>query len=176
MATYKNGGKYLCEVVQQGFDTSPAKGTPFFFLKVKPLLEVDKTDSTVSYECPNYERTLKMWITEKNIDVQIGILRDLGFTGSSFRELDPENQSHFSFVGKEIFLLCKHEPYEDKIFDKFELPYTGGGKALPSDSKVASKLDNLFGRRLKSAAPTTRPAVAEPVVAAADEGDDSIPF
>lgn len=176
MATYKDGGKYLCEVVQQGFTESKNKGTLGFFLRFKPLLEIDKNDPTVSYESPNYERTIEMWITENTIDNHIRVLRGLGFTGSSFRELDPDNPSHFSFVGNEIALLCRHQEYDGKVYDKFEFPYTGGGKTLPSDSKVASKLDNLFGRRLKSAAPTTRPAVAEPVVAAADEGDDSIPF
>ena len=175
MATYKDMTRYACEITQQGFGESKEKGTPSFFIVFEPVGEIDKDDPNHQFECPNFERKLDLWLTENTVDSHIKTLRTWGFTGSSFRDLDPETGS-CSLVGTTIELLCKHQEYNGKVYDKFEIPFEGSMERQESVAKVASKLDNLFGKKLKTAAPK-QAAKAQPVAAAvSDEGSDDIPF
>lgn len=188
MATYEENAEYLCAVTQQGFTESIAKKTPGFFLRVKPVGQVIPDDPENTYECPSQERQVTMWITEKTAERIIEDLRRLGFTGSAFADLDPE-KGNFSFVGRNIRLVCKHETSADgtKTYDKFELPFFG--KVVENDKTMASKLDRMFGKMLKEPVSAPKPQVTKPaakaqakpvpasVNAELQEGDgDSIPF
>lgn len=175
MATYKDGVLYDCEVIGQAFTKSKAKGTDAFTLVFVPMAEVDQVDPNATFDVPDkYERKLDLWLTENTVDRVIEILRGWGFTGASFRDLDIENGGKFSFIHQNIRLRCKHSGQDGKVYDNFEVPFAGSGVKIENDSKVASKLDNLFGKKLKATAPNK--SVAAETVPPSEEGDDSIPF
>jgi hypothetical protein len=159
MAYYKDGRTYECEVIQQGFNESSAKKTSGFFLIVKPICEVHPETGEHVEDCLPYERTVQFWITEKTAERIITDLRKLGFEGKAFIDLDPDRRGTYSFVGQRIRVVCKHETSDGKTYDKFELPFLGSPRVIPNQSNVASKLDNLFGKKLKTSAGPAAPAV-----------------
>ena len=190
-------GKYLCEVIGQGFGELPnEKKTPYFFLEVKPLGLINPGDpkGDLIY-CNDFPRTANMFLTEDAIPYTVDRLRSLGWSGTSFKEIEPTG-SH-SFVGQQIELICSHRESGGKTYDKFDFPPLGGGKSAESDPNVARKMDVLYGKALQTTMPastkTNQESVqqianavdnpptpaAEPVAAAAGDGTedkDDIPF
>lgn len=180
-------GKYKFQVIAQGF-TKAQSGNPQFFLTGKPtgLVNPDKPDEI--FECDDYERTLKVTITDKTIDRILGDLRKIGFTGAKFSELDPSNPKCHSFVGEEIDVQCTHEPGRDnpgKLFEKWEFPYERKAQEpIASEKGIATKLDALFGKKLSAVngGAKRQPASRKPAepVSVGDPGqgppDDDIPF
>lgn len=185
MATYENEKEYVCAVTQQGFTESSQKKTLGFFLKIRPVGQVIPDDPENTYECPSQERQITLWITEKTQVRVVEDLRRLGWQGSDFTELDPDAGS-FSFVGRNIRAVCKHEENNGKTYDKFELPFFG--KVMENDKSVAARLNKAFGKMLKEpiSAPkqqAAKPAAKSPqkpvpasVNAELQEGDDDVPF
>jgi hypothetical protein len=182
MATYKDQHNYICEIVNQGFVESK-KGTPGFALVVIPRAEICP-NTNQQIECPQYERQLTLWITDKTAERVSAHLRSLGFEGGSFAQLDPDRSGHHSFIGQEVVLNCKHEVDQNdssKVYDKFEFPFVGSAIDVENDSKVASKLDALFGKTLKATAAQPKPqpqlqTVSSPNQAFDEAVDDGIPF
>ena len=161
--TYYAPGTYDCQIVDQGFDVSKEKKTPFLWLSFQPAALVNLDGSTV--DCTeHYDREVRMYLTEKTVERHIQRLRDIGFTGSSFKDLEPGGTCNLA--EKVASIECKHEDG----YERWDFPAPSGG-GLSSEHKdgVARKLDALFGKALKgsaSQAPVTEP---EP-----DSGD--IPF
>jgi len=161
---YFNEGEYIVKVIDQGFDESKEKRTPYFWLSFQP------EDSC------EYIRTVELYLTKSTIDRKLEQLRNLGWSGSSFSELEPEGG--FSFRGTEMTVVCRH----DGKYERWELP-GGGGESRPLESKagIARKMDALFGSALS---PANRKAAKEadrPATAAIEEGReiasaDDIPF
>ena len=199
MATYDTG-KYLCEVIGQGFGELPnEKKTPYFFLEVKPLglINPSDPDGALLY-CDDFPRTANMFLTEAATPYTIDRLRSLGWNGTSFKDIEPTG-SH-SFAGQRIELVCTHDTKGDKTYDRFDFPMMGGGASAESDPSIARKMDALYGKALQTTMPASAPQqapaaeeppaetpetapaaepVAEPVAAAAGDGTedaDNIPF
>lgn len=164
-----NEGIYEAEVVHQGLNVSSQKGTPGFFLRIQP-------------EDGAYERDIQWWITENTVDNVLRDLKRLGFVGSSWSQLDPNTDGFHDFSGQKIQAVCKHEqsPDGEKTYERWELPYDGKPREVKSlDKKGARSLDNLFGKKLKSAIgdqpkPSTT-AEMQREAATSEPGDD-IPF
>ncbi len=167
-------GQYHCEVTSQGFSESQS-GTPFFFLKVEPDSYIE-AGGEVRPVHDVAERTVYMYLTDKTNDRVIGQLRELGFDGSSFRELEPGGG--YSFVGDTIILRCEHDVYENKRREKWDIPFSGGAEQTEG---VARRLDRLFGADLKRTAtnpvkqPTSPPS--EPTnIGTGEAAADDVPF
>lgn len=152
--TYYAPGQYDGQITSQGFDVSTQKKTPFFWLTVD--ISADGLET--------YSREVRMYLTDKTVDRTIERLRSIGFTGGSFKDLEPGGSC--SLVGTIVTLECKHEDG----YERWDFPApSGGGMSSEHKDGVARKLDALFGKALKgsgSQAPATEP---EP-----DSGD--IPF
>lgn len=91
-------------------------------------------------------------------------LRHLGFNGTSFAQLDPESPQYWNPVDNESDLICKHDEYEGKEREKWEV-YRGQGNTASAGKPVQSKdlraLDAKFGKLLQAtAAPNAQKQVA----------------
>ncbi len=175
---YYNPGRYLCEVTSQGFNKSKEKGTPFFFLGIKPL-EMYITEEEREPIDGQYERAVNLYITENTIDRVVAKLRSLEWEGNDFRDLEPNNPDGHSFVGQEIVVRCTNEQVGDKVYDRWELPDMGGSLDLDNDPNVSRGLNTMFGKALKGGASKTKakPPTKEPVGVGADESaEEQIPF
>lgn len=179
-------GKYKFKITAQGF-TQAKSGNPQFFLTGKVTGQINPRNATEIYDCDNYERTIKVTITDNTIDRILSDLRNIGFTGSRFSELDPSNPKCHSFVGTEIDAECRHKPGRDdksKLFEDWDFPYSRAPReAIASDKSVASKLDALFGKKLSEVNGGAKRAPAqrrEPEPVSVADGnrppDDEIPF
>jgi hypothetical protein len=157
MAHYDQG-LYDCIIKSQGFDVSKEKKTPCFWLRFLP---VKKDGEEIDAE---YEREIKMWLTDGTINRVIDRLRSLGWKGSSFKELEPGGKH--AFAGTNCQLRCEHEQNGSTVYEQWEFP---APRSAPPENKtgVAKKLDALFGKALKG-----KPVSAEPVATATSETDD----
>ncbi len=173
MAQHNAIGRYEVEVIAQGFGESKNKGTPFFFLEVTPRYLL-KNEFRTAVD-GKYNRMITLYLTDKTADRVRKDLAELGWEGSSFRELDPLVEGHKSFVDTLIIADCQHEGQ----FEKWELPYEPMSSA-PKESvpNLSRKLDTLFGKTTaaKKPAPKAEPARQPAATGAAAKGDDEIPF
>lgn len=180
--TYFAQGAYKCEVLDQGLSISKTE-KPQIWLQVRVLESIDNPELTLN----QYERTIYWTLTDKTIDFTLEKLERLGFSGDSFRNLDPNVEGHHSFVGQVIDCYCKLETYEGKEREKWDLSnQSGGARPDPLGDSDARKLDALFGRKLKERfkKPSARkPAKkSEPVAVGTvsdvdpPPADDDIPF
>lgn len=183
MAAAYERGTYMFRVTNQGFGESKNKGTPFFFLEGAPdaILQEDGTEAPVD---ATYTRVLTMYLTEKTIDGVTEYLKSQGWPGGPLSTLDPDRQNFYNFADERVVAVCKHEPGvkdPNEWYDKWEIPRSGAGELMQNDSKVARKLDALFGKKLgpaKAPAPAARPA-PQPASVSADvpaTDDSDIPF
>lgn len=157
MAYYEQGIYQNVPITGQGFSESKDKKTPYFFLAIKP---------------GEHERQIQWYIPdgkEDAIDRLLSALETLGFDGGSFSELDPNSAKFWDFTQITITAECKHEAYNGKQVERWQLPFAGVAREIvPLDSKQVRKLDALFGAKLKTRfngkrrAATVAPAVAKP--------------
>lgn len=138
MASYAEGLYQNVPIIGQGYSKSKEKNTPYFFLTIKP---------------GDYERELRFYLPdgkEDAIDRLFSALERIGFDGSSFAELDPDNPKFWDFSQTTIDCECKHEANGGKTYERWELPFAGIAREVaPLDSKDVRKLDALFGKKLK---------------------------
>ncbi len=169
---YYNEGRYLVEVTGQGFGESDQKKTPFFFLEFEPRYQM-MNQGQVGVE--PYTREVRLYLTDKALDGALARLRSLGWSGTSFSELEPGGA--FSFSGQEMGLICQHSQDGDKVYENWSVPLAGGGSKVESKSGISKKLDNLFGRQLRKTGKVESDSAPRPVEnqTVPDEEDD-IPF
>ena len=162
MAHYAEG-LYECIIRDQGFDESREKRTPCFWLRFVPV------KSNGHHVDQDYEREVKLWLTDKTICQVVERLRTMGWTGSSFKDLEPGG---FSFEGTNVQLRCFHSEVNGKVYENWEFPppATPGSE---NKSTVAKKVDALFGKALKAKA-TNASTSANP--ASTVDDDDAVPF
>lgn len=166
-------GRYACTVSEQAF-TETKNGDPMITFKVYPEFAIQRVVNAAGvFEEQRHQlassrpRTIRLAITsEKQQEFVLKKLRYAGFTGDSFATMNLE--------GAEVFCECKHERRADtgEMTEAWDLALPPG-KPLESKPGVASRLDDLFGRKLKDTA-TASNSVAAAGVAGRD--DDDIPF
>lgn len=181
---YYQRGDYKFRVSEQGFSETES-GTAYFFLRGVPILHIVEG---VEYACERqFEREITLYLSDAAVDYAVEKLRHLGWQGDKFSELDPMSPNAVTWIGQEIDVYCKHEPgRKDKnaLFESWQLPWSDkkpDGSAKPpkpkSDARVASKLDAMFGRKLKES--STKPSAPKPPpprVNNAPMVGDEIPF
>lgn len=145
MAHYEPGS-YKAKVTGQRFGVTP-NGSPYFAIQIEP------TDAVGANDLPEaiYPRDVTLYVTEKAAPFTIEKLRELGFRGTKFTQLDPESEKHHSFVGQSLDVICK---IGEKGYDEWDLARTAGSAdQRQNDPKIASRLDNLFGKALVASVP-----------------------
>lgn len=168
---YYSQGRYNTIVREQGF-TESKNGNVGFWVKVD-VTDSIAADGAVEPTPAAWERTAKLWFSEKSKDRSLEILEGLGFTTGDFRDLEPGGS--FSFVGKSIELRCLHEEWEGKQIEKWEFPFAGSSWTPEATVNAGRHLNALFGADLKKKAAPAKPA--EPINTGTGEatGDD-VPF
>lgn len=174
MSTFYQPGDYVCEVVNQGLGET-SNGNPQFFLTFKVLRYADN-DERVDQ---SYERTHYRAITDKTIPYFCEDLKALGFQRSGFRFLSLDTAGHQSFVGNEVVMNCRHESYQGKEGERWNIAREGGAldiKPLP-DAKLR-QLDAMFGTHLKGMAKEEKPqpVAAGPARDDMEVSDEDVPF
>lgn len=145
MSIEYNEGLYRCQILDQGLSESKTKNAQIW-LKIRPVESLSPEDEGI--QLPTGDRMVYWTITEKTIGFVTDKLIALGFTGESFRQLDLSHQNPESFVGQTEDFYCKHETYEGKEREKWDLS-RGDTAIKPLEESSARKLDALFGRTLK---------------------------
>ena len=163
MAHYQQG-LYECRVIAQGFDVSKEKKTPCFWLRFVPE-SYDARELTESYE-----REIRLWLTDGTIDRVVEQLRNLGWQGSDFAELEPDG-GH-SFEDLVIKVRCTHQQEDDKVYENWELP--SSFQSCEHKSGMTRKLNALFGAKLKNGAKPKPKSIDEEVKELA--GEEDCPF
>lgn len=157
-------GFYLCNVDSHAFQESK-NGHPMIVFKVTPeamLYERFGGDGERLEESTpvshSYQRTSRIVIStesEASMDFALMKLRLAGFEGTRFADLD--------LVNCRVRMECKHEAgqgqYAGSTFERWEFPLPPRESVeLENDDKVAKRLDNLFGKKLKADAAKPKPA------------------
>jgi hypothetical protein len=103
---YKEGW-YACEFTgEQGFTKTPNEN-PQFFVAFQVRLAWDGTRWAPLVQ--QYIREFKRVVDANTRDDLMDDLSAMGFTGDSFRELDPRSQKPFIFHGS-VEMVCNHKP------------------------------------------------------------------
>jgi len=166
-------GMYDVTIKDQGFNEA-STGTEQFWLQfdTENYIEGDGSVRPVVEIC---ERTAYLPITAKTAAKVISQLREIGFDGDSFTDLEPGGRC--SLIGASTRMRCFHDEWKGNTREKWELPYSGGSGPGQADG-IARKLDALFGADLKKTAtkqPTQKPP--EPVNTGTGEATaDDVPF
>ena len=119
--TTYTSGRYLAEVLDQGFEESSSKGTPGFFLKLK-ILSRYAADGQLE-ECQPYERHYIQFLgNETGVNILRADLKALGVQFTDLEQLDPTNPSHDRLVGRKIDVVCEVEVYDGRERERWRIP------------------------------------------------------
>jgi hypothetical protein len=173
MSIFYQPGRYRCEILDQALSEAKT-GTPQLVLKIK-VLELENGSPLDA----QYEREIYRSITENTMPYFLQDLKTLGYTRDSFRYLDPNVPNYHNFAGQEMIARCTHEEGSGGMRERWNVALMGGGGTgkleveRPLDSAAIRKLDNLFGKQLRSelgggksqavAAPKAQPRRATPI-------------
>jgi hypothetical protein len=141
---YYPPGPYRAVVIQQAMSEAKT-GTPQFVLRFRVLESL----SPAVPEVEQFERTMYLPITDGTISFFFEKLQRLGFYGQSFKQLDPEEEGHHSFIDQEVEVYCKHDSYNGVVSEKWDVS-KGAGEFTPINPKSLRDLDNKYGKQLKS--------------------------
>lgn len=178
-APFYEVGRYACKVTKQALGEAKT-GTPQFIMQFMVLGKVDPDDPSRFIPAPaQYERTFFRAITEGTIKYFLEDLKNLGFTGGSFKDLDPGSPNFQSLKGLGIDMWCNHEKGQDgNPREKWGVARQGGSMEVkPLEPKKLRDLDNLFGRELKKlqANGAAKPAPVQRPVTVQDPPDAEEP-
>lgn len=180
---YYGAGTYRCQITGQAFGKQGAKNTPYFALQIKVLGYYHPETGDFHPENANYDREVKLWITEKTVEHVVPKLRAIGYEGSSFKTIDPATPDYQSFAGVETDFVCQIENNNGKDYEKWDFPMMS--QAIENTVGVSRELDTLFGKKLKAVAgvpSVPAPAKTRPVPQAVPQNipagteDDEVPF
>ncbi len=95
-----------------------------------------------------FTRTVFMTITPNTLGRVVDELKFIGFTSDNILNLDPENgPDPHDFSGTEVPLYCKHDEYNGKVTDKWNISRRKEVKPITGDK--AEQLVALFGDKFK---------------------------
>jgi len=174
MSIFYEATNYKAVVIEQGFTTSK-NDNAVFYLEVRPVAMLEDGEMK-DLPVDSYSRTIRWTITAKTIDYTVEKLEAIGFAGEGFKDLDPNSEGFHDFVGVELDVYCKHDSYDGKQHEKWDVSTKRERKPVePLETSKMKKLDALFGSKFKKKPKNAaKPAKRETVPAVED--DDSIPF
>lgn len=169
-------GKYWGRITSQWLSEAKT-GTPQFcvrFLVVGKINLADPEGDLIT--CQQAERTVYRPITDNTIEYVKKDLELLGFSGSSFKLLDPNTPGYQDFTGKELAFYCSHQPGQGNVGlrEQWGFASTDAPAAKPLDAKKLRDLDNLFGKHLKGIKKRAAPP-SEPTQDEIEEANRSLP-
>lgn len=167
-------GLYRCTIISQALGESNT-GTPQFVFRfrIEALVSGDQ-----EFGADEGERTCYVYLSEKTMEFAVRDIKSLGFDKNSLRYLDPKIAGFHDFVGQSVQMYCKHEMYDGKTREKWNISNPTALEVKPVEASKLRDLDNLFGRALKASGPV-KSTVRQPQPAAVFANgitDDDVPF
>ena len=158
---YPEGG-YIGKVTSQAL-VKAGTGTPQFVIRFTVERFWNKDAKSEEPCAQKYERTIYRTITAKTAEYVKQDLDNLGFTGTSLKDLDPKSPNHFDLTGREINVFVKHEAdQESNLREKWGISQFSGSKAIEgepvTDFAALDELIDFSGN--KAAAPKAAPKKA----------------
>lgn len=162
-------GKYRAHVIGQAL-TESKNGTPQFELEV----QIDgKYVNDDDYEEDNTEgwRTIYLSLTDATIGTPtqpgwvVALLKELGFAGPSFAQLDPEAKDAHDFIDLEIDVFNSPAEWQGTMREKWSI-ITGGErtKSKMEPAKVRqldAKHRGVFSRSAPAPSPSPRSSTSK---------------
>jgi hypothetical protein len=175
MAYYAEG-LYQTEIVDQGFTTKNTRDGDvivfWFSVEVQDSITLDGDNKVYEPVPKKYERNVELWFSDKSKKYSIEHLRNLGYNGDDFRDLEPGGS--FSLKGQKVVLMC--ETSKCGNYDNFRFPSSGGsGKTPEAKANAGRDLNALFGADLKSAAKKAAPKLEPKPQADTSTGESATP-
>jgi hypothetical protein len=121
---------YEGKIIAHGLIKSSGKGTPGLEIRCEVATEPEARKIV----------TATLWLSPKALKGSKAKIGAMGFAGR-IRQLDPRSEDHISLVGTLVSLLCKHESYDDKPQEKWEIS-GGGNEPLPLED--FGRVDAIF--------------------------------
>ena len=141
MTVFYDEGNYLGEITDQAIGAA-GTGNAQFVLRFRVLSHANG-DPVMK----QYERTLYRIITEKTQSFVQQDLDTLGYTGSSFRQLDPGIEGFQDLTGQQVEFYCAHEEnLKGEMREKWSIAH--GPRPIKCDPLTESdyrRLDAMFG-------------------------------
>lgn len=158
---YPEGG-YIGKVTAQSL-VKAGTGTPQLVIRFTVERFWNKEKKAEEVVAEKHTRTIYRTITAKTAEYVKQDLDNLGFTGTSFKELDPNTPGHFDLTGKEINVFVKHEAdQESNLREKWGISQFSGSKPIEgepiTDFAALDELMDFSGN--KAAAPKASPKKA----------------
>jgi hypothetical protein len=150
---YPEGG-YIGKVTSQAL-VKAGTGTPQLVIRFTVERFWNKDKKAEEPVAEKHTRTIYRTITAKTAEYVKQDLENLGFTGTSFKELDPGTPGHFDLTGHEINVFVKHEAdQESNLREKWGISQFSGSKPIEGEPVTDfAALDELLGFSGKAAAP-----------------------
>lgn len=181
MAAHYAEGVYAAQILQVAFAES-SNNNPMIQFKVKVIGTVDAAGEMLPI-AKQYDRTVRLTMTDKSHEMCIKKLRWAGWNGTDFKTLNTIVNSACRFV-------CSHRVIEtgDRAGEMaedwdFELPPLES-KPLENDPSIEKRMNALFGKVLKNTLPQEAPVSPNAITPEAPEAapvggpppDDEVPF
>lgn len=166
-------GQYRGTIISQALGESNT-GTPQFVFR----FTVDaRVNAGQEYATQEGERTCYIYLNDKTMEFATRDIRSLGFDKNSLRYLDPTVAGFHDFVGTSVQMFCKHEEYQGKTREKWNISNPREFDVKPVEQSKLRNLDNLFGRAMKASGATVKAPIAPPQTdAGLGVTDDDVPF
>lgn len=149
-------GKYRGRITKWGLGKANT-GNPQFVVSFELVGQYQNGNLA---SCSQFERSVFRVITDNTIDFLVSDLEKLGYPHETFDQLDPNHPQAHDFAGVEVDVQCKHETYEGVTREKWAFAWGGGATINPLERSDVSKLNAMFGKRLKATKPAARPQTA----------------
>jgi hypothetical protein len=167
MKLHYDRGTYKVRVTGQGFSRAQT-GTPQFSIRFVVLERVEPFNDGLD----QLERTIYMALTPNTIERVKEDLRALGFTGDSIEDLDPSQEGHHDFTGKEFEFFCVHGPDQNgQLRERWSVREV----ERPLDRDKLKELNRLFS---KPKTASMKPKATAPAASSSDyiTEDDTPPL
>jgi hypothetical protein len=172
-------GKYRCEVLEQVLGVAGTGNSQVIIkFKVLSVYQGGQPQDLVN----QYNRTYYGTITENNVEYVMNDLNALGLYVTSFGQIDQNRPNFVSIIGNMVDMICAHEAGQNGLRERWRVAYARESKPLeykPVAASDVSKLDALFGARLKQNEGKAKraPQPAAVMAGGAGEIDDAdVPF
>ncbi len=175
MARTYEAGTYRGPIVRVQVGESKEKGTP----QIVFTFEVNERKVGDDWEpMDGQERSVFRYLTDKTAEYVAKDLKALGYPFHTFDQIDPEHSQAHNFVGTEVPVRLKYEPYQGEDKEKWEFAFGGGGlEVKPLARSKFAGLNAAFGKHLKAAGGAAVPPPPPRQHAAPTQADDgSVPF
>jgi hypothetical protein len=120
VATSYVEGRYLAEVLDQGFGQSEVKHTDYFYLTLKVLGRYDLQGQLQA--CPQHVRTYQQFLAnETGINILFGDLKAIGVEIADLTQLYTGAPDYANLVGRQIHVCCALETYAGKERERWSI-------------------------------------------------------